>query len=53
LPGDRAQTITLNDGITAIDTEFARPQQDASHLIVGSTHCISKASVQTMSITFF
>ena len=36
MPGDRAQTITLNDGITAIDTEFARPQQDASHLIVES-----------------
>jgi len=34
LPGDRAQTITLNDGITAIDTEYARPLQDASHLIV-------------------
>ena len=34
MPGDRAQTITLNDGITAIDTEYARPLQDASHLIV-------------------
>ena len=30
----RAQTVRLNDGITAIDTEYARPLQDASHLIV-------------------
>ena len=36
MPGDRAQTITLNDGITAIDTEYARPLQDASHLVVES-----------------
>jgi glyoxylase-like metal-dependent hydrolase (beta-lactamase superfamily II) len=34
LPAPRAQTTRLNDGITAIDTEYARPQQDASHLIV-------------------
>lgn len=34
MPGRRAQTIRLNDGITAIDTEYARPLQDASHLIV-------------------
>jgi len=34
LPGHRAQTTRLNDGITAIDTEYARPLQDASHLIV-------------------
>ena len=33
MPG-RAHTIQLNDGITAIDTEYARPLQDASHLIV-------------------
>ena len=33
MPG-RAQTTRLNDGITAIDTEYARPLQDASHLIV-------------------
>ena len=33
MPG-RAQTTQLNDGITAIDTEYARPLQDASHLIV-------------------
>ncbi len=29
-----AATTTLNDGITAIDTEYARSLQDASHLIV-------------------
>ena len=29
-----AATTTLNDGIVAIDTEYARPLQDASHLIV-------------------
>jgi glyoxylase-like metal-dependent hydrolase (beta-lactamase superfamily II) len=34
VPGHRAQTARLNDGITAIDTEYARPLQDASHLIV-------------------
>lgn len=28
------RTTALNDGIIAIDTEYARPQQDASHLIV-------------------
>lgn len=32
--GQHAQTTLLNDGITAIDTEYARPLQDASHLIV-------------------
>ncbi len=36
MPGHRAQTTRLNDGITAIDTEYARPLQDASHLIVES-----------------
>lgn len=30
----RAQTIALGDGITAVDTEYARPNMDASHLIV-------------------
>lgn len=30
----RARTTALSDGITAIDTEYVRPQQDASHLIV-------------------
>lgn len=30
----RAATTQLDDGITAIDTEFARPMMDASHLIV-------------------
>jgi len=34
MPGDNAQTTVLNDGIVAIDTEYARPLQDASHLIV-------------------
>jgi len=29
----RAQITTLNDGIVAIDTEYLRPIQDASHLI--------------------
>ena len=36
MAGHRAQTITLNDGVTAIDTEYSRPLQDASHLIVES-----------------
>ena len=30
----RARTTEINDGIVAIDTEYARPLQDASHLIV-------------------
>ena len=34
MPGHRAQTTRLNDGITAVDTEYARPLQDASHIIV-------------------
>jgi glyoxylase-like metal-dependent hydrolase (beta-lactamase superfamily II) len=34
LPGNHAQTTRLNDGIVAIDTEYARPMQDASHLII-------------------
>lgn len=29
-----AATTILNDGIVAIDTEYARPLQDASHLII-------------------
>lgn len=33
MPGHRAQTTALNDGIVAIDTEYARPLQDASHLV--------------------
>ena len=32
--GHHAQTTELDDGIVAIDTEYARPLQDASHLIV-------------------
>jgi len=34
LQGRRAQTTELSDGIVAIDTEYARPLQDASHLII-------------------
>ena len=34
MPGRRAHTTQLNDGITAVDTEYVRPLQDASHLIV-------------------
>lgn len=34
MPEHTAQTTALNDGIVAIDTEYARPLQDASHLIV-------------------
>ena len=34
MPCGRAQTTKLDDGITAIDTEYERPLQDASHLIV-------------------
>ncbi len=34
MPGGHAQTTHLNDGITAVDTEYSRPLLDASHLIV-------------------
>jgi len=34
MPSKRAQITTLNDGIHAIDTEYARPMQDASHLVI-------------------
>ena len=34
MTGHRAHTTQLNDGIVAVDTEYARPLQDASHLIV-------------------
>lgn len=34
MSGHRARTTELNDGIVAIDTEYARPLQDASHLII-------------------
>ncbi len=34
MPLRRAQTTQLDDGIVAIDTEYARPLQDASHLII-------------------
>lgn len=36
MPGRRAQITQLNDGILAIDTEYSRPLQDASHLIIES-----------------
>jgi glyoxylase-like metal-dependent hydrolase (beta-lactamase superfamily II) len=34
MPERHAQTTALNDGIVAVDTEYARPMQDASHLII-------------------
>jgi glyoxylase-like metal-dependent hydrolase (beta-lactamase superfamily II) len=34
MPGGVAQTTMLDHGITAVDTEYDRPLQDASHLIV-------------------
>jgi len=34
MPGQHAHTTTLEHGIVAIDTEYARPAQDASHLII-------------------
>jgi glyoxylase-like metal-dependent hydrolase (beta-lactamase superfamily II) len=34
MPASRAQLIRLDDGITAIDTEYERPLQDASHLLI-------------------
>ena len=34
MPGQRAQTTILNDGIVAVDTEYTRSLHDASHLIV-------------------
>ena len=34
MPGGIAQITTLDDGILAIDTEYVRPLQDASHLVV-------------------
>ncbi len=33
-PSKRAQLTSLGDGIVAIDTEYLRPLQDASHLII-------------------
>ncbi|MBT8081631.1 MAG: MBL fold metallo-hydrolase [Gammaproteobacteria bacterium] len=35
----RARTTVLNDGIVAIDTEYLRPLQDASHLIIEDGRC--------------
>jgi glyoxylase-like metal-dependent hydrolase (beta-lactamase superfamily II) len=34
MPASRAQLSRLDDGITAIDTEYERPLQDASHLLL-------------------
>ena len=34
MPGGNAQITALDDGIFAVDTEYSRPMQDASHLIV-------------------
>ena len=34
MPGGHAQLTKLDDGIVAIDTEYVRPIQDASHLVV-------------------
>jgi glyoxylase-like metal-dependent hydrolase (beta-lactamase superfamily II) len=34
MPRGHAQTSTLDNGVIAIDTEYARPLQDASHLII-------------------
>jgi len=34
MPGRAASTLDIGSGIVAIDTEYQRPQQDASHLIV-------------------
>ncbi len=36
MPGARATTTRLDGSIVAIDTEYMRPMQDASHLIVDS-----------------
>ncbi len=36
MPEPRARTMVLDDGIVAVDTEYERPLQDASHLIVES-----------------
>jgi glyoxylase-like metal-dependent hydrolase (beta-lactamase superfamily II) len=36
MPGATAYTTRLEHGITAIDTEYARPLHDASHLIVAA-----------------
>jgi glyoxylase-like metal-dependent hydrolase (beta-lactamase superfamily II) len=38
MPGRHVNTTTLQNGVTAIDTEYARPLQDASHLIVENGH---------------
>lgn len=39
MPHRKARLTDLDDGITAIDTEFVRPLLDASHLIVAGDRC--------------
>jgi glyoxylase-like metal-dependent hydrolase (beta-lactamase superfamily II) len=34
MPGQQPQTTLLDHGIAVVDTEYARPLQDASHLII-------------------
>ena len=34
MPGGHAQLTKLDDGVVAIDTEYVRPIQDASHLVI-------------------
>ena len=36
MPGGNAQITELDDGIFAVDTEYSRPMQDASHLVIES-----------------
>ncbi|MGI9270246.1 MAG: MBL fold metallo-hydrolase [Woeseiaceae bacterium] len=36
MPGQHPQTTLLDHGLVAIDTEYTRPLQDASHLIIES-----------------
>lgn len=38
MPGQHRATTRLEHGIVAIDTEYARPLQDASHLIIEDGH---------------
>ena len=36
MQGQHAHTTEFNDGIVAVDTEYSRPLQDASHLLIES-----------------
>ena len=38
MPSNSAHTTDIGNGITAVDTEYLRPLQDASHLIVHDGH---------------